>query len=317
MVTELIEIIPEELAGCRLDQALAKLCPDYSRSVLKQWIVSGGVLVDDQQKKPKDKMHGGEVLKIQVQEQAEKGRAEAEDIPLNIHYQDDHLIIINKPAGLVMHPGAGNWTGTLMNALLHHFPELKTLSRAGIVHRLDQDTTGLLVVARTQQAFYQLTKALEKREISREYEAVIRGGMIAGGSVDEPIGRHPIDRKKMAVRIGGRVATTHYRLIQRFAHYTHIHLKLETGRTHQIRVHMAHLRHPVVGDPVYSGRMNIPAKMPVELLDFLRSFKRQALHAARLSLSHPDTGEWMSWSADVPEDFSQLLTLLARHDKAE
>lgn len=308
--------VPPEMAGRRLDQALSELFPDYSRSRLKKWVEEGHVQVDGHLLRPKDKLAGGEVITLEVLPQPDE-RFGPEAIPLRIVYEDDQLIVIDKPAGLVVHPAAGNWQGTLLNALLHHAPELAAVPRAGIVHRLDKDTTGLLVVARTLEAQGALVEQLQARTVSREYEAVTLRVMTAGGTVDAPIDRHPVDRKRMAVVAHGREAITHYRVLERFRAHTHITVKLETGRTHQIRVHMAHVNFPLVGDPVYGGRLRLPAGATPALRDMLQHFPRQALHAARLGLEHPRTGESMSWSAPLPEDMQQLLALLRRDTNRE
>ncbi len=304
--------VPLELAGSRLDQALAKLFPDFSRSRLQQWVKQGCVLVDGEVMRPKDKLLGGESIELDVQLEAES-EFKPEPIQLDIVYQDDALIVINKPAGLVVHPAAGNWQGTLLNALLHHDPEIAVVPRAGIVHRLDKETTGLLVVARTLEAQTALVEQLQAREFTREYDAVVHGVLTGGGTVDEPIGRHPVDRKRMAVVRNGKPAVTHYRLAERFRAHTHIKVQLETGRTHQIRVHMAHRHNPLVGDPVYGGRLRIPPACSPELEQMLRNFHRQALHASRLGLVHPQSGEYLEWTAELPQDMQQLLTVL-RHD---
>lgn len=301
--------VPLELTGARLDQALAELFPDFSRSRLQQWVKEGSVLVDGKVLRSKDKLLGGESIEIDVQLAAETSFT-PEPIQLDIVYQDDALIVINKPAGLVVHPAAGNWQGTLLNALLHHDPAIAAVPRAGIVHRIDKETTGLLVVARTLEAQTALVEQLQAREFTREYDAVVNGVLTGGGTVDEPIGRHPVDRKRMAVVRNGKPAVTHYRLAERFRAHTHIKVQLETGRTHQIRVHMAHRHNPLVGDPVYGGRLRIPSGCTPELEQMLRHFHRQALHASRLGLIHPQSGEYMEWSAELPEDMRRLLEVM-------
>lgn len=301
--------IPNELAGSRLDQALAELLPEYSRSRLQGWIKAGSVQVDGRVLRPRDKVLGGEHLSIHAPREAEVPMR-PENIALNIVYQDEHLLVIDKPAGLVVHPGAGNPASTLQNALLHLRPGLVELPRAGIIHRLDKDTTGLMVVAASIEAHTVLTRTLAAREILREYQAIACGVMTAGGDISAPIGRASGDRRKMAVREGGRPAVTHYRVLERFRAHTHIRLKLETGRTHQIRVHMAHLRFPLVGDPVYGGRLRIPAKATQPLIQSLRGFHRQALHAARLGFAHPVSGEPVEWTSPLPRDMSQLLEVM-------
>lgn len=302
--------VPDELFGKRLDQALAEMFPDYSRSRIKEWIVGGEVKIDGQViDRPREKLRGGELVDIQgtVPVQAQH---QAQAIELNIVFEDDDILVINKPADLVVHPGAGNTDGTVLNALLEHAPQVANVPRAGIVHRLDKDTTGLMVVAKTLPAQTHLVEQLQAREISREYEAVVNGTMVAGGSVDAPIGRHPTKRTCMAVRENGKPATTHYRVIEKFRAHTHLRLKLESGRTHQIRVHMAHLRHPLLGDPLYGGRPRLPKAAGEEMVSMLRGFKRQALHAAQLELAHPLTGDWLSWQAPLPQDFADSLAVL-------
>lgn len=304
------DTVPESCLGKRLDQTLAIMFPDYSRSRLKDWILAGSVVVNGEVlARAREKMYGGETISINAEIEAEQ-RFEAQNIALDIVYEDEHILVINKPAGLVVHPGAGNPDGTVLNALLHHFPAIEVVPRAGIVHRLDKDTTGLMVVAKTIAAQTNLVEALQLREITREYEAVANGIMTAGGVVDEPIGRHATKRTHMAVTISGRPSVTHYRVMEKYRLHTRLRLRLETGRTHQIRVHMAHITHPLIGDPVYGGRPRPPKNATPELLDKLRSFKRQALHAAMLSLYHPVTGEKMTWHADLPEDFVELVNLL-------
>lgn len=309
------DTVPESCLGKRFDQTLAEMFPDYSRSRLKEWILAGhvtvnGLVVD----KAREKMFGGEQIAINTEIEAEV-RFEAQDLPLNIVYEDDDILVINKPAGFVVHPGAGNPDGTVLNALLHHCPQLDIVPRAGIVHRLDKDTTGLMVVAKTIAAQTNLVESLQAREITREYEAVANGIMTAGGIVDEPIGRHATKRTHMAVTFSGRPSVTHYRVMEKFRLHTRLRLRLETGRTHQIRVHMAHITHPLVGDPVYGGRPRPPKNASEELREMLRQFKRQALHAAMLSLYHPITGEQMTWHADVPEDMVALTDMLRADTK--
>lgn len=307
--------IPEELAGARLDKALAELFPDYSRARLQQWIKNGYVLVDDKPCRAKDKLQGGESIAITA-ELEDEVTWEAEAIPLDIVYEDDDIIVINKPVGLVVHPGAGNQNRTLVNALLHHAPELSQLPRAGIIHRIDKDTSGILVVARSLMAHTHLVEQLQRREFLREYQAIVNGVLIAGGSIDEPIGRHRTQRTHMAVTDTGKPAITHYRVIQRYRSHTHIRVKLETGRTHQIRVHMAHKRYALIGDPVYGQRLHIPSGSSEEFAQTLRSFNRQALHAEHLGLVHPRTQEFMEWSVPVPEDMQNLLAALEEDAEA-
>jgi len=303
----LTQSIPDEMAGMRLDQVLAELFGQYSRSRLQQWIKQGDVLIDGRQLRPRDKVLGGEEVVVTVMTEPET-RFEAQPIALDIVYEDGQILVINKPAGLVVHPAAGNPSGTMLNALLHHAPELAHVPRAGIVHRLDKETSGLLVVARTLEAQTALVEQLQAREFLREYETVVTGVMTAGGSVDAPIGRHPVQRKRMAVRpVSGKPAITHYRVLERFRAHTYVSVRLETGRTHQIRVHMAHIHYPIVGDPVYGGRLKIPKQCSEGLIQQLRGFKRQALHARHLGIVHPTTGEAMDWTQPTPADMQALL----------
>ncbi len=293
--------------GLRLDQVLADLFPEYSRSKLKTWIQDGNVAVNGEViTVPRHKMQMDELVTVQAEMDVQV-TSEAQDIALNIVYEDEHILVINKPADLVVHPGAGNPSGTVLNALLNHCPEIDKVPRAGIVHRLDKDTTGLMVVAKTIPAQTYLVDQLQRREMSREYEAVALGTMVAGGIVDAPIGRHATKRTHMAVREMGKPAVTHFRVIEKFRAYTHLRLKLETGRTHQIRVHMAHIKHPLLGDQVYGGRPRLPKGASEEFIAALRGFQRQALHAAQLSLFHPETEEWMTWKAPLPQDMQDLL----------
>ncbi len=301
--------VPEALSGKRLDQALAALFPDFSRSRLKAWIKAGRVTVDGLERRPRDPVLGGEQVWLRAEPET-RVEAGPEPIPLSVIFEDDTLLVIDKPAGLVVHPGAGNPGGTLQNALLHRRPELATLPRAGIVHRLDKDTSGLMVVAASEPAHAALVRAMEAREIRREYEAVCVGVMTAGGTVDAPVGRHPVDRLRMAVRDTGKPARTHYRVMDRYRGHTRVLCRLETGRTHQIRVHMAHIRYPLVGDALYGGRLAIPRGATPELADTLRRFRRQALHARRLALAHPATGAEMSWESPLPADFAGLVAAL-------
>ena len=299
-----------ELAGQRLDQALPRLFPDFSRTRLQRWVREGRVTLDGRvTDRPRDRLLGGERIDLEAHLE-DQVACRPQPIPLKVVYQDPSLLVIDKPAGLVVHPAAGNPDGTLLNALLHHDPELIRLPRAGIVHRLDKETSGLLVVARTEAACKSLVEQLQAREIKREYRALVSGTLTAGGRVDAPIGRHPVHRTRMAVVAAGRPAVTHYRVLQRFPAHTWLRVNLETGRTHQIRVHMAHIRHPLVGDPVYGGRLRLPAGIGDGLRQALRRFHRQALHARRLGLAHPDSGEWMEWEASLPADLAALLDCL-------
>lgn len=319
-VFELSAQVPLSMSGMRFDQVASELFPDFSRSRLQSWIKDGQLKVDGRTTKPKEKLIGGEVLDLNAELEAQ-GTWEPEEIKLDIVYEDEHLMIINKQAGLVVHPAAGNQTGTLLNALLNHVPELINLPRAGIVHRLDKETTGLMVVAKTLEAHTDLVEQLADRTVSREYEAVAVGVMTGGGTVDAPMGRHPTQRKLMAVlSSGGKRAVTHYRVVKRYPHHTHIRVKLETGRTHQIRVHMAHIGFHLVGDATYGKRFKIPKGANPYLIETLKAFPRQALHAAKLGLEHPGTGKYTEWTAPVPADFSKLLDALNKgyiHDDEE
>ncbi|MET0028622.1 MAG: 23S rRNA pseudouridine(1911/1915/1917) synthase RluD [Candidatus Thiodiazotropha sp.] len=303
--------VAETQAGQRVDQVLSAGFPEYSRSRLQQWIKQGRVLLQGQACRPKDRVKGGESLSLQpLAEPCGEDRPERMD--LDLVYEDESLIVVNKPAGLVVHPAAGNLTGTLLNGLLAHAPELQAIPRAGIVHRLDKDTSGLLVVARTLEAHSSLVRQLQARSVKREYRAIAQGVLISGGTVDEPIGRHPVNRLRMAVVPQGKPAITHYRVLQRFRAHTDLQVRLETGRTHQIRVHMSHIHHPLLGDPLYGGRLKLPQGAGNELQQTLQNFNRQALHAARLGLLHPLSGEMLSWEAPLPRDMQDLLEILSR-----
>ncbi|MFV8784186.1 23S rRNA pseudouridine(1911/1915/1917) synthase RluD [Microbulbifer sp. SA54] len=302
--------VPAEYAGQRFDQIAADLIPDYSRARLQAWIKGGQLTVDGRTAKPKDKLYGGEQLQLRA-ELEPQGEWQAQEMALDIVYEDDDLLVINKPAGLVVHPAAGNPDGTLLNGLLAHCPGQQNIPRAGIVHRLDKDTTGLMVVAKTLPAQVDLVDQLKERTVSRQYDAIVQGNLSGGGTVEAPIGRHRTNRLKMAVLdFGGKEAITHYRLQERYRAQTLVRCQLETGRTHQIRVHMAHIHHPLVGDPLYGGRSKVPPGAYPELISALQQFPRQALHAAELALYHPVTGEPMHWSAPMPEDMLQLIQLL-------
>lgn len=308
--------VPADLAGNRLDQVAAKMFPEYSRSRLQAWIRTGALLVNGEQKRPRDEVHAGQQLVVQAELEALDSWT-AEALPLDIVFEDEHLMVVNKAMNTVVHPAAGHREGTLLNGLLNHCPELENLPRAGIVHRLDKDTTGLMVVAKTLPAHNSLVKQLHDRAVKREYEAVVKGTMTGGGTVDAPLDRHPVNRKKRAVLQSGQEAISHYRVLKRFRCHTHIHVQLETGRTHQIRVHMAHIGHALIGDPVYGGRLQIPAASSELLVQQLKKFRRQALHARRLTLLSPATGELQSWEADLPEDMQQLLLALAQDSVME
>lgn len=301
--------VTEELSGNRLDQIAAKLFPEYSRARLQSWIREGSLLVNQGQRRPRDRLESGDCLVVEaVLESLETWVAE--DIPLDIVFEDEHLLVLNKATDVVVHPAAGHQQGTLLNGILHHNPLQKELPRAGIVHRLDKDTTGLMVVAKTLIAHADLVNQLQRRAVSREYEAVVQGVLTGGGTIEKQLGRHPVNRKKRAVVEDGQEAVTHYRVIERFRGHTHVQVNLETGRTHQIRVHMAHLNHSLIGDQLYGGRFQLPAACSRELSDCLRGFKRQALHARRLELDHPETGVRMSWQASTPADMVALIEQL-------
>ncbi len=303
--------VPAEMFGLRLDQAVSQLFPDYSRSRLQSWIKEGSLRVNGESRRPRDKLTGGEEITVTAEIQAIE-RHVGQSIPLDIVYEDDDILILNKPSGLVVHPAAGHADGTLLNALLHHCPAIAHVPRAGIVHRLDKETTGLMVVAKTIQAQTDLVAQLQDRSMGREYEAIVQGVMTGGGCVDEPMGRHSKNRQKMAVVGVGKEAITHYRVLEKFRAHTHIRLKLETGRTHQIRVHMAHINYPLVGDPLYGGRFRLPKGCSEGLQEALKNLRRQALHAKKLELWHPRTGQQMSWEVDLPEDFETLRVLLVQ-----
>ena len=306
-------IIPNRMIGNRLDSSLSEMLPDYSRSKITVWIKSGDALINQMTFKPKDKVNGNEVVCLTLN-QKQSNNWIAEKIPLNIVYEDKDIIVINKRFGLVTHPGAGNWSGTLANALLYYDSSMSILDRAGIVHRLDKNTSGLMVVARNIKSQKYLIEQMQNHSIEREYSSIVYGHMIAGGAVDEPIGRDPKDRVKQAVLINGKDAVTHFRVIDRFKSHTHVKAILETGRTHQIRVHLSHVGHPLVGDPVYGGRVRFPKKASVELKEALINFKRQALHSKKLTLIHPVSGELMSWKVPLPDDMQNLLEVLKIYD---
>jgi 23S rRNA pseudouridine1911/1915/1917 synthase len=312
--THRVAEIPRELAGQRLDRVLAAVFPDVTRSQLQQWIADGRVTVGARVPRKRDKVAGGERVEVRLPPPRESD-ASAESIPLDIVHEDASLLIVNKPAGLVVHPGAGNPRGTLLNALLHHAPSLAQLARAGIVHRLDKDTSGLMVVAKTERARQRLTRDLEARRVKRDYVAIVQGVMISGGTIDAPIGRHRVDRTRMTVTHRGREAVSHYRVMKKYRAHTLVQVSLESGRTHQIRVHMAHIRFPIIGDPVYGGRLRIPAGASTRLTEAMQSFKRQALHAAKLSLTHPESGEMLRWATSVPPDMGELMEALAEDQK--
>ena len=288
---------------------MASLFPDFSRSKLQGWIKDGNALLDGRSVSNRHKVFGGEQVALHALLEMDN-TCEAQDLPLEIVHEDDDVLIVNKPSGLVAHPAAGHSDGTLQNALLFHLPSLAALPRAGLVHRIDKDTTGLLMVAKTLKAHKSLVEQLQERSIHREYLALVHGFITGGGTLDDPIGRHPSDRKRFAVRPDGKPSITHYRIERRFQAHTLLRVKLETGRTHQIRVHLAHIHHPLVGDPVYGGRMRVPAGASPRVIDALQGFRRQALHAEALGLQHPSTGEWLEWQATVPADMAALLEIL-------
>lgn len=306
-------IVPDECAGKRLDQALQELFPDYSRTILQEWLKKQWIQIDGKSLRAKDKVKGGEHISIHAAI-AIQTASEPENIPLSIVYEDDDILIINKPVGLVTHPGAGNQTHTLVNALLHHAPTLSTLPRAGIIHRLDKNTSGLLVIAKTLEAHTFLVRALQARDIHREYDAIVNGILISGGTIDKAIGRHPTLRTKMAVTEQGKEAITHFRIQEKFRVHTWIRVVLETGRTHQIRVHMAHSGHSLVGDPEYS-RLQFPKNASEELKHCLREFKHQALHARCLELTHPRSGKLLKFEAPLPDDMKNLIEILRIDNK--
>ena len=307
--------IPNDLGGLRLDVALQRLLPEHSRSRLQAWIKDGLVTVAGLASTSKTKVWGGEAVVVQVQIKPEQQAFQAENIPLNIVFEDQHILVINKPAGMVVHPAAGNWTGTLLNALLFHAPELIDLPRAGIVHRLDKDTSGLLVVAKTLAAQTNLVRQLQARTVKREYRAIVWGQIWRNGMIDQPIGRDPRSRTKMAINRAGKPAITRYEMLERFSVQTYMRCNLETGRTHQIRVHMQYLKAPIVGDPVYGFRGIVPIRaMTQTLRDAVSQFKRQALHAIKLGLLHPASNEFVEWQIELPDDMKALLEAMRHED---
>ena len=306
-------IIPNRMTGNRLDSSLSEMLPQYSRSKITAWIKSGDALINNKTFKPKDKVTKSEEVSLTLT-QKQNNNWLAEDIPIQIIYEDHDIIVINKDFGLVTHPGAGNWTGTLANALLYYDSNLSKLDRAGIVHRLDKNTSGLMVVARNAKSQKYLVEQLQNHSVHREYSAIVYGHMIAGGTIDEPIGRDSKDRVKQAVSMSGKDAVTHYRAIDRFKSHTHVKAILETGRTHQIRVHLSHVGHSLIGDLMYGGRVRFPKKASEELKVALVNFKRQALHSKKLTLTHPISGDLMSWKAPLPDDMQKLLDDLKKYD---
>lgn len=306
--------VDDSCCGQRLDRVAVTCFQDFSRARLQEWIKSGHLQVDGKVLKPGVKLRGGEQLKLAAEIEEDR-QWEPEFIEFPIVYEDQDILIINKPAGLVVHPAPGHWSGTLLNGLLHYCPDLATIPRAGIVHRLDKDTTGLMVVAKTLQAQTHLVEQLQARTVRREYETIVKGAIASDGTVDKPIARHPTQRLRMAVVLGGKPAITHYKVMERFTYHTYLHVKLETGRTHQIRVHMSDMHHPLVGDELYNARFHIPRECSKAMEGCLVHFRRQALHARRLGLIHPVSGQMMSWSADAPEDFKFLLRTLREEQK--
>lgn len=307
--------VPFELGGQRLDVVAAQLFSEHSRSRITQWIKEGRLTVDGQVAKPKDKVHSASLLHLEAEREAQ-GEWIAQDIPLDILYEDEHILVLNKPADLVVHPAAGHPDGTLLNALLHHVPSLIKVPRAGIVHRLDKDTTGVMVVAKTLEAQTNLVEQLQARTVGRTYEAIVYGVIVSGDTIDAPIGRHGQQRQKMAVIEGAKPAVSHFRVLERFRTHTHARVILETGRTHQIRVHMSHVGYPLIGDPLYGGRFRIPPGANPTLIEELKTFPRQALHARFLELNHPVTNQRLKWEAPLPEDIEWLLTLLRQDNEA-
>lgn len=308
--------IPPTLAGNRLDIALTHLLPDYSRATIQRWIQQNEVTVNGSPARAKDKLQGNEQVVIQATPKKEPAW-EAQSIALNVIAEDEAILVINKPAGMVVHPAPGHPNQTLLNAILHHAPGCQDLPRAGIIHRLDRDTSGLLVIAKTALALKSLSAQMRHRTITRLYQAVVTGTLISGGTIDQPVGRHPIQRKRMAITPTGRPAVSHYRIVEKFRSHTRLSVQLETGRTHQIRVHMAHIGHPLLGDPVYGGRLQLPKNPTPVLTTLLRTFRRQALHAEKLSLKHPTSGEIVNFEAPLPEDMLYLLRILREDTQAQ
>ncbi len=306
-------IIPDRMTGQRFDVALSEMLPDYSRSKITAWIKSGEALINHKPFKPKDKVNGSEMVELTIN-QKQNNDWVGEDIPLNVVFEDEDMIVLNKAVGLVTHPGAGNWSGTLANALLHYEPKLATLDRAGIVHRLDKNTSGLMVVARNEKSQKNLVEQLQTHSVSREYSAIVYGHMVSGGTIDKPIGRDTKDRVKQTVSSNGKEAVTHYRVIDRYQNHTHVKVILETGRTHQIRVHLSHIGYPLIGDSMYGSKVRFPRKADAILKKALVNFKRQALHSRKLTLAHPISGKLVSWKAPLPEDMLALLDVLNDYD---
>ncbi len=307
---DLTAIVPDELSGKRFDAAAAQLFSDFSRGRIQEWIKSGALTLDGAADKPKVKVYSEQVLSLKAKLEVAED-AKPEPVDFEVVYEDEHLVVVNKAVGLVVHPGAGNPNGTLLNGLLYRYPELANVPRAGIVHRLDKDTSGLMVVARTLQAHTSLVAQLQARTVDRRYEAIAEGTMTGGGVIEKNLGRHPTQRTKIAVvKTGGREAITHYRVIERFDAYTHVELKLQTGRTHQIRVHMADLGYPLLGDPVYGRGVRFPKGASPELKEAISAYRHQALHAFSLGFEHPATGDQVEWEVDTPDDMAYFLSLL-------
>ena len=306
-------ILPKRFNGQRIDSAMAEMLPNLSRSKITSSIKAGDALLNGHKFKPKDKASGEEIINFNIKIK-NNNQWVAENISLDIIYEDEDILIINKPSGLVTHPGPGNWRGTLANALLHYNADLSILDRAGIVHRLDKNTSGLMVVAKNPKSQKYLVEEFQAHSVEREYSAIVYGNMISGGTVDDPIARDPKERIKQAVRVNGKEAVTHYRVIDRYENHTHIKALLETGRTHQIRVHLSHIGYPLVGDPLYGGRLRFPKKAREEIKEALKAFQRQALHSKKLTLKHPTSGDEMSWKIELPEDMSMLLNALNSFD---
>lgn len=307
--TKINTVIPDEMSGMRLDQALANILPEYSRSILQNWIRDDRIKINNRSMRPRDHVHGGEQVEIWA-ETVPQTLDSPENIPLDIIFEDEHIIIINKPAGLVVHPGAGNPQHTLVNALLHHDQKFTQIPRAGIVHRLDKQTTGLMIIARTLQSHTYLVNQLRARNIQRQYIALVNGILITGGSIEQPIGRHPRHRTKMTVVHNGRPAKTHYRINRKYKHHTQLQISLETGRTHQVRVHMEWLGHAIISDPVYRSQRVLSKGMSPGLANIIKAFPRQALHACVLKFSHPQSHEILEWQQPVPADMSELINAL-------
>ena len=306
-------VIPEKFKGKRLDLALSKLFPEHSRSRIQSWIKAGEVEVNNSKYKQRNVVNSGDIIKINTTLKS-IDKHQAEHISLDVIHEDKAIIILNKPAGLVVHPGAGNQKHTLVNALLHFDEKLDVLPRAGIIHRLDKDTTGIMIIARTIESYTYLVNELQKRNIKRNYKAIICGQLVAGGVIENKIGRHPVHRTKMAVTDKGKLATTHYRIIKKFQHYTYLDIQLGTGRTHQIRVHMNNEKHPIIGDPLYGKNTFIKKGINASLREFIKNFKRQALHAYNLEFTHPVSKKIISLNAELPDDMNNLIKILEMYD---